>query len=275
MLRSIKDLEGCTISATGGNLGRVTDLYCDDEAWAIRYLVVDTGSWLVNRKVLISPLAIGEAHWSGKLLHVLLTREQVKGSPDIDTGKPITRAGERDYLDYCGFPYYWDSGDLGSCDAYQYPMFPRQVGYCAAFAECAEEKRAHAPAEAGHRDVDSHLRSCNAMIGYQIQGADGQIGHVSGMLVDLESWAVRYLIVKTGKWWRDHELLVAPQWIQDVNGLASKIWVDLTRDALKEAHRYDPSVPLGGEMGSLVGRHQARIGHRTDDTNRGRSPPGP
>lgn len=275
MLRSIKDLEGCTVSATGGNLGSVTDLYCDAEAWAIRYLVVDTGAWLSNRKVLISPLAIGEAHWSGKLLHALLTGEQVKRSPDIDTGKPITRAHERDCLDYYDSPYYWDGGDLGSCDAYQYTRFPPQAGSRSAFAGRAEEKRAHAPAEAWHRDVDSHLRSCNAMIGYHIQGADGQIGHVSGMLVDLESWAVRYLIVKTGKWWRDHELLVAPQWIRDENGLAGKIRVDLTRGALQEAHRYDPSVPLGGERGIPVGRHQARTGHRPDDIHRGGAPPGP
>lgn len=255
MLRSIKDLKGCTVSATGDTLGSVADLYCDAEAWAIRYLVVDTGSWLVNRKVLISPLAIGEAHWSGKLLHALLTREQVKGSPEIDTGKPITRGHERDCLDYYGSPYYWDGGDLGSCDVYQHTMLPRQAGHRSAFAARAQERRAYAPGEACHRDVDSHLRGCNAMIGYQIQGADGQIGHVSGMLVDLDSWAVGYLIVKTSKWWRNHELLVAPQWIRDVNQLAGKIWVDLTRGALQEAHRYDPSVPLGGERGIPVGRH--------------------
>jgi hypothetical protein len=41
MLRSIKDLEGSTIGATDGIIGRATDFYFDDEAWVIRYLFVD------------------------------------------------------------------------------------------------------------------------------------------------------------------------------------------------------------------------------------------
>ena len=40
MLRCIKDLEGCTIGAADGIIGRVRDFYFDDEAWVIRYLVV-------------------------------------------------------------------------------------------------------------------------------------------------------------------------------------------------------------------------------------------
>jgi hypothetical protein len=42
MLRNSKDLEGCSIGATDGTIGEVKDLYFDDEAWVIRYLVVGT-----------------------------------------------------------------------------------------------------------------------------------------------------------------------------------------------------------------------------------------
>ena len=59
MLRSMSDLQGYAIAATDGDIGHVTDFYFDDEAWVIRFLVVDTGSWLSSRKVLISPIAIG------------------------------------------------------------------------------------------------------------------------------------------------------------------------------------------------------------------------
>lgn len=41
-----KDLEDYAIRATDGTIGHVTDFYFDDEAWVIRYLVVDTGTWL-------------------------------------------------------------------------------------------------------------------------------------------------------------------------------------------------------------------------------------
>jgi hypothetical protein len=58
MLRSMKDLENYAINATDGLIGRIKDFYFDDDAWVIRYLVVDTGSWLSSRKVLISPISV-------------------------------------------------------------------------------------------------------------------------------------------------------------------------------------------------------------------------
>ena len=50
MLRSIKDLENYAIRATDGIIGHVKDFYFDDEAWVVRYLVVETGAWLSSRK---------------------------------------------------------------------------------------------------------------------------------------------------------------------------------------------------------------------------------
>jgi hypothetical protein len=44
MLRTMTDLQDCTIDATDGTIGHVKDFYFDDEAWVIRYLVVDTGT---------------------------------------------------------------------------------------------------------------------------------------------------------------------------------------------------------------------------------------
>jgi len=64
MLRNAKELPGLTIRATNGEIGTVKEFYFDDETWAIRYLVVDTGGWLGGRLVLISPMSvIGEPDW--------------------------------------------------------------------------------------------------------------------------------------------------------------------------------------------------------------------
>jgi hypothetical protein len=53
LLRTTNDLFDCTIGATDGPIGRVKDCYFDAETWVIRYLVVDTGTWLSSRKVLV------------------------------------------------------------------------------------------------------------------------------------------------------------------------------------------------------------------------------
>lgn len=64
-MRTVKDLRGYAINASDGDIGRVDDLYFDDEAWVIRYVVVDTGTWLPGRRVLISAIAIGHPDWMG------------------------------------------------------------------------------------------------------------------------------------------------------------------------------------------------------------------
>ena len=42
MLRSSKDLEGYTVTATDGEVGSVVNFLLDDEHWVVRYLVVQT-----------------------------------------------------------------------------------------------------------------------------------------------------------------------------------------------------------------------------------------
>jgi len=89
----MKDLEDYAIRAADGVIGQVKDFYFDDEAWVTRYLVVDAGSWLSSRKVLISPIAIGHPNCAEKVLPVSIRKKQVKNSPGID--KPVSQAALR------------------------------------------------------------------------------------------------------------------------------------------------------------------------------------
>jgi len=264
MIRHSKDLLDLAIAATNGAVGEVKDLYFDDESWAVRYLVVDTGSWLSSRKVLISPIAAGKLDWANKRLPVLLTREQVKNSPDIDTEMPVTRQHETDYLDHYSYPYYWGGMGLWGRGGYPNMLLPGSAGYGSATAARAEADGAQARTEARQRDNDPHLRSCKAVVGYHIEASDGEIGHVQGLLVDEESWAIRYLVVSTSNWWLGHEVLVAPQWIKRVSWAERTVAVALTRDALKQAPWYDPAVPLAREMEIAVYKHYGRAGYWPD-----------
>ena len=53
-----KTLKGYKLSSLDGEFGTIKEFYFDDHYWTIRYLVVDTGDWLTERKVLISPHAL-------------------------------------------------------------------------------------------------------------------------------------------------------------------------------------------------------------------------
>ncbi len=261
MLRHTKDLQNLSINATDGAIGDVNDLYFDDEVWAVRYVVVDAGSWLSSRKVLISPISAGKPVWATKVLPVSLTREQVKNSPDIDTDMPVTRQHETDYLDYYGYPYYWGGMGLWGSGGYPSMLMPGYAGHESPAAALAQADIVQPQANARQRHNDPHLRSCRAVVGYHIEASDGEIGHVQGMLVDEESWAIQYLVVSTSNWWLGHDVLVAPQWIKRVSWADQSVAVNLTREALKKAPRYDAGKPLSREAEIAVYKHYGREGY--------------
>jgi len=59
MLFVLSVLKAFTVVASDGRIGAVNDFLFDDQTWKIRWLVVDTGSWLLGRKVLVHTSAIG------------------------------------------------------------------------------------------------------------------------------------------------------------------------------------------------------------------------
>ncbi|MEP7312502.1 MAG: PRC-barrel domain-containing protein [Pseudomonadota bacterium] len=270
MLRSLKDLENYAIRATDGVIGHVKDFYFDDEAWAIRYLVVDTGSWLSSRKVLISPIAIGDPDWTNKVLPVSITMEQVKNSPDIDTDKPVSRQHEMSYLGYYGYPYYWGGTGMWGDVGYPGMMLTGFGGLVSApYASDLEAQEVYSRAdEARHRDDDLHLRSGKAVIGYHIEATDGDIGHVQGLLVDEQNWAIRYMIVNTSNWWLGHQVLIAPQWIRNVSWPEATVAVDLTRRAVKDASPYDSTAQLDRTQEMHIHEHYGRPGYWAAEVKR-------
>ena len=57
-LRNLKHLSGFALEARDGEIGRLKEIYFDDQVWFIRYLVVHMGGRLLGREVLISPPAV-------------------------------------------------------------------------------------------------------------------------------------------------------------------------------------------------------------------------
>jgi hypothetical protein len=245
VLRASGDILGCTLGAQDGTIGTVTDFYIDDEVWVIRYLIVSTADGTPDRKVLIMPAVLGTPDWAGKVLPVTITREQVRGSPDIDTDKPVSRQQEMGYLGYYGYGKYWGGGGLFGAAAYpdilQAGLQPRPAVH------------------GGQGSDDPHLRSGNVLLRYYIHAADGDIGHVDGFIVDDRSWAIRYLVVQTSNWWPGNRVLVAPETIDAVSWADCMISLDTTRDAVREAPPYDASQPIGVEPDLY--RHASRDSH--------------
>ena len=263
MLRNTNDLQGYAIGATDGLIGHLKDFYFDDEKWVIRYLIVDTGTWLSSRQVLISPMAIGTPNWSDEVLPASMTKEQIRSSPDIDTNKPVSRQHEIEYSSYYTYPYYWGGSGLWGGEMGPNMIMPGYEGQRAGPhpVRTPEEMAQEQARSLAREGLDTHLRSCKAVMGYHIHASDGDIGHVQSLLIDQETWAVRYLVVDTSNWWLGHKVLIVPQWVQNIDWSDSKVSVNLSRQAVQDAPIYDPSVALGRQSEDDYFKHYGRANY--------------
>jgi len=247
MLRNVADLEGFAIRATDGELGTVEELLFDDKTWAIRYFVVETGGWLGGRQVLISPISVAHTDWQAQRVDVALTKQQVEHSPNIDTHQPVSRQHEAEYYGYYGYPSYWEGPYLWG------PAF-----LPAGLAMSATASREALAERIAKELTDSRLRSTAAVAGYNIEAADGEIGHLDGFVVDDEAWAIRYIEVATRNWWPGKKVLVSPAWIDRVSWVDSKVYIGLSREAIRNAPEYTDSMPIAREYEDRLYSHYGR-----------------
>ena len=249
MLRTAGDLKGVTIEAMDGDIGSIQDLYFDDRTWTMRYLVVDTGTWLPGRQVLISPFAFQPVPGASRL-RTTLTKDQIQNSPSIETDRPVDRQREIEFSQYYGYPYYWVGpyrwGDIAS------PTLPVAV------APSAVDRDVQEMIAREHENADPNLRSAREVTGYYIQATDGDIGHVEDFLIDDETWAIRYCIVDTRNGLPGRKVLVSPEWIQRVSWEDSKVYVDLSKRHIEAAPEFDPSLPLEREHEERLLTHLGR-----------------
>jgi len=258
MLRNIEFLQGSTVKASDGDVGTVTQLYFDDEAWGVRYLVVDTGNWLRDRQVLISPYAVLHTDPGSSEVQVRLTRQQVRDSPNIDAHKPVSHQHEIQYLRYYGYPTYWGGANVWGMGAY--PAFDGPAATAA--LPLGASPLVDPDPEADEPPADTHLRSTEAVKGYHIETIDGTIGHVSGFIFDDETWVIRYLTVDTRNWWPGgKEVLLATEWIELIDWFGSTVSTTLTRDAIKQSPAYDDAIPVNRDYETALYEFYGREGY--------------
>ena len=250
MLHKAKTLKGYRLESLDGEIGKVQEFYFDDRHWVVRYLVADTGTWLTDRQVLISPHSLGAVVGKEEHIEVGLTKKQIEESPLRQSDKPVSRQFEESYYGHYGLPMYWYGPFLWGY--YPYPMVnpePRED------STRSEEARDH------------HLRSTDAVKGHHIQSLDGEIGHVEDFIIDEETWAIRYLVVDTRNWWPGKKVLVSPQWIDRVSWSESKVFVNLSRDAIKESPEYTEESLLTRDYETGLHRHYDQPVYWENDTD--------
>ncbi len=226
MLRNAESMQGITLQGTDGRLGEVEDLLFDDVNWVIRYLVAETGSWLAERQVLLSPLSVREADHEGRVLRMDLTAEQIEKSPSIERDLPVGRQHEAQLNDYYGWPMYWE----WTWTAPMSDPFPTSIPN----PDAGDPEDAPEEPPPG----DPHLRSAGEVRGYRIEARDGSIGHVEDLVVDAEQWVIRYLIIDTRNWLPGRKVLFAPKWVEKIDWGQRRVHIAYDRQHVQNSPVY-------------------------------------
>jgi uncharacterized protein YrrD len=255
MLNRANALKGYTLDSIDGEIGKVKEFYFDDHFWTIRYLIADTGKWLVGRQVLISPHPLLAVDTKEQKIGVALTKKQIEDSPSVDSDEPVSRQIERAYYEYYGLPSYWGGPFMWGAS----PYFLHQP-----IVRDRDKWRQREAAQA--RDAwDPHLRSTHDVSGRHVHATDGEIGHVDDFIVDDQTWAIRYLIIDTKNWWPGKKVLVAPQWIESVSWSEAKVFINLSREAIKQSPEYTETSLLTRDYETQLHRHYDRRGYWVDE----------
>ncbi len=244
MLRVTSALKGIAIQATDGRLGSVADFLFDDRNWKVRWLVVDTGTWLTDRKVLVHPSAIVSLDEAGRVLTCNLTRAQVEASPGIASDAPVSAQMEHHLYNYYGWNPMWGASMFGG-GAIAMPLSsPPYFGGIGQGSAAADVMAEEAIAREAGRETDPHLRSIAEVTGYNIVASDGAIGHVEDFLLDDAAWETRYLIVDTRNWWPGKHVLVSPFAVSEIRFPDREVRLNVTREKVRASPPWEPAAQL-------------------------------
>jgi hypothetical protein len=100
----------------------------------------------------------------------------------------------------------------------------------------------------------------------ELDSLDGEIGAVKEIYFDDRHWAIRYLIINTRNWWPGKKVLVSPQWIERVSWSESKVFVNLSRETIKQSPEYTEESLLTRDYEIALNRHYNRQGYRVDES---------
>jgi hypothetical protein len=202
MLRNLNSLIGASIIARDGNVGRLRDVLFHDRQWSVMHFVVETGSWMFGRRVLLSPLVFLEPKWGQLALPVDLSIEEVRQSPDIDTDLPVCRQQEIAMARHYGWPAY------------------------------SPTDTSHIPDGQSEPEGDPHLRSVNEVLKYKVKSSDGDLGSMEDLVVEDTNWFIPFLVLSAGSWFEGQKLLVSTRWVGSVSWAGKELLVPHSRDII-------------------------------------------
>jgi len=99
------------------------------------------------------------------------------------------------------------------------------------------------------------LRKAHTMMGTKLHALDGEIGRIDDLYFDDLTWVIRYMIVRTGSWLSEKDVMLSPTSVRDVVWDDDAVYVDLTKQQIQESPDLDAQKPVTREQELELVRH--------------------
>lgn len=106
-LRSANEVINYSVVARGVEIGTLNDLLLENEHWAFRYSIIDTGKFLPGRKIPLASHWAERIEWEMQSIYFDIDSTIIENGPQYDNGMLINRDFETRLYDYYRKPYYW------------------------------------------------------------------------------------------------------------------------------------------------------------------------
>lgn len=231
-----QDLNKYTIKAIDGEIGHVTDFYFDEDLFYLRYLVVNTESFLLRNLVLVSPISFRNIDSKNKTIEVLLTKKELENSPSLGTVKVVSRQYEEAYNDHFSWPDYWSyRSSAWSIGPYgipwgDYNLVDRNPRIFESKDEIIEEAEGN------------NLRSSKEVCSYSVSGSDKNFGHIQGFILDSKTLSIDFMIIDTINYIPSKNVILRPEWAKNISWKSQAVKFPFSKDLIKSAPAYIEGV---------------------------------
>ena len=95
------------------------------------------------------------------------------------------------------------------------------------------------------------------LVDYEVEARDGSIGTVDAATNAVD---VAHLVVDTGKWIFGRKVVIPAGLVTEVDEAGHKVWVDLTKEQIKDSPEFDADRTIDPEYLGTVGSYYGPMG---------------
>jgi len=215
-----------SVTAQRERLGNVDSLYFDHDDWAVRFLSLAKRTGRNGlRSVVVSPMSLTRARPAEEAFDAALRSEPFERS-DGDGRRTLPGSFTTELTAYYRLPAFWRGVHVWGDYASPALLYEQAGGASGSngYAGSSEPP-----------DLYPH----NILMGREVHSPDGRLGVISDLLLDLETWRIRYFIVWLQAPGESGEILLSPFW---VNGLPRRprVTVPMTTEAVLNGPNFVP-----------------------------------